>query len=168
VFEVRVVLEEEVNLLLELRDWGRKPPRKDMSGSELEDKVSGCYGSSTGRTVVGHRRSELDDLWLRRGLSLGRLFVILVSYQAEMVEIGLDLGRRQFLVVMAGLGRVTASTRQVEAVRHGRNCQEQAGWLLVRFRLVSASRLHERKIAATRPRAGGRVGPLEAGRWYKG
>jgi hypothetical protein len=39
-FRGRVVL-EEVNLLLELREWGRKPPRKDMSGSELEDRVSG-------------------------------------------------------------------------------------------------------------------------------
>ena len=38
---MRVVLEEEVNLLLELREWGRKPPRKDMSGSELADRVLG-------------------------------------------------------------------------------------------------------------------------------
>ena len=37
----RVALEEVGNLVLELREWGRKPPRKDMSGSELADRVLG-------------------------------------------------------------------------------------------------------------------------------
>jgi hypothetical protein len=91
--------------------------------------------------VVDHRRPKLDDLWLRR-LSLGRLVAIPASYQSEMVEIGLDLGQMRFLIVMAGLRRVTTSTRQMKAVRHGRVCRWQAGWLLVRFRHVSAWRLH--------------------------
>lgn len=30
---------------LELRELGRKPPRKDMSGSELEEAVIKSYGS---------------------------------------------------------------------------------------------------------------------------
>jgi hypothetical protein len=78
--------------------------------------------------VVDHRRPKLDDLWLRR-LSLERLVAIPASYQPEMVEIVLDLGRMCFLIVMAGLRRVTTSTRQMKAVRHGRVCQWQAGWL---------------------------------------
>jgi hypothetical protein len=99
------------NFLLELREPGRIPPRKDMS---LSSKTRSGVG-----TVLDHRRTELDDLGLRLVLGPGGLLArCLGAQETEVDEVRFDLGRWLFRMLL----KETARQRRREAARHGIVC----------------------------------------------
>lgn len=113
-------------------------------------------------TVVGHRRSELDDLGLRLVLSSGGLFTVLAAQEAKFQKVRFDVGRMLFLIVVGRGGRMTARQGRMEAVRHG-NVWSGAGGLA--FRSLQSRFSIETARGRSLRRGHGLVGPLEqAGR----